>query len=303
MITIQDILYVRYGAPDLDRMEEFLTAFGLIRTDRTLYMRGASSSPYLHVTDLTAEPQAKSFALLAKDEDDVERLAAELGLAAEWNPEPAGGRMVRFKDPSGFDVTVLAGIRQVAALSPLSPAPGNFGMERLRKGSGVKRPRGPAEVLRLGHALLRCDSLEQSFRFYTETLGFKVSDSLYAGENLVGHFMHCGLGQTFTDHHTIAIVKRPASQFDHAGFEVLDLENVLAGNDYLMSKDYEHDWGIGRHTEGSQIFDYWRDPFGNKIEHWTDGDLVNDDYQPGRAMVRPEGPVQWGPPIPQSSFR
>ena len=41
MITIQDILYVRYGAPDLDRMEEFLTAFGLIRadrTDRTLYM-------------------------------------------------------------------------------------------------------------------------------------------------------------------------------------------------------------------------------------------------------------------------
>ena len=42
-IKIQDIAYVRFGAPDLDSMEVFLAEFGMVRCQRSngrLYMRG-----------------------------------------------------------------------------------------------------------------------------------------------------------------------------------------------------------------------------------------------------------------------
>ena len=32
----------------------------------------------------------------------------------------------------------------------------------------------------------------------------------------------------------------------------------------LAARGYPHAWGVGRHILGSQIFDYWRDPFGHK---------------------------------------
>ena len=35
VIKVEDLAYVRFGAPDLDRMEAFLADFGLERTLRT----------------------------------------------------------------------------------------------------------------------------------------------------------------------------------------------------------------------------------------------------------------------------
>ena len=44
MIKATDIAYVRFQAPDLDKMEAYLLNFGMVRsarTDTALYMRGA----------------------------------------------------------------------------------------------------------------------------------------------------------------------------------------------------------------------------------------------------------------------
>jgi hypothetical protein len=114
--------------------------------------------------------------------------------------------------------------------------------------------------------------------------------------------MHCGLGQTFVDHHSVALIGIGRTGFDHMAFEVLDFDDLMVGNRHLLGQNrWTHSWGVGRHFEGSQIFDYWRDPFGNKIEHWTDGDLVNDDYQGTNKRFAPELAAdmltQWGPPL------
>ena len=53
MIKVADIEYVRFAAPDLPRMEQFLVDFGLSRVesdDGALYMRGTGTSPWLHQT-------------------------------------------------------------------------------------------------------------------------------------------------------------------------------------------------------------------------------------------------------------
>ena len=48
------------------------------------------------------------------------------------------------------------------------------------------------------------------------------------------------------------------------------------GHDYLKQfGKYEHMWGIGRHVLGSQVYDYWADPWGHVHEHWADSDRLN----------------------------
>ena len=70
---------------------------------------------------------------------------------------------------------------------------------------------------------------------------------------------------------------------------VEDVDAVMAGHDFLAAAGYDHHAGIGRHVLGSQIFDYWRDPWGHVVEHFTDGDLFNDQtestlHDPGTAL-------------------
>lgn len=54
--------------------------------------------------------------------------------------------------------------------------------------------------------------------------------------------------------------------------------------------------GIGRHIQGSQIFDYWRDPDGFLVEHFADGDMFDGTLEPGWAPFTASGLAQWGPP-------
>ena len=56
----------------------------------------------------------------------------------------------------------------------------------------------------------------------------------------------------------------------------------------------EHHAGIGRHVLGSQIFDYWKDPWGHVLEHFTDGDLLNADAETGRCEPPIALGTQWG---------
>ena len=54
MIKVQDIVYVAHRAPDLDRHAQFLRDFGMVEAARTadrLYMRGAGTYPFIHVTE------------------------------------------------------------------------------------------------------------------------------------------------------------------------------------------------------------------------------------------------------------
>ena len=116
--------------------------------------------------------------------------------------------------------------------------------------------------------------------------------------------MHCSLGTQWTDHHTLAIITSQdgRTRFDHSAFEAIDLDDVVQGGEYLKSRGHAHSWGIGRHIQGSQIFDYWRDPFGNKVEHWTDGDLVNDSTPVGAAPFSLDELRQWAPPLTPEFF-
>lgn len=304
MIKVTDLAYVRLRAPDLDQAEAFLTDFGMVRSARTataLYMRGTDPSHHVHITEL-GDPAFVGVGMYAASGADLDVLARAPGASAvEAIDEPGGGRRVRLTDPNGIAVEVVHGIEAVAPL-PLPVARRlNTGDARGRLGAPQQCSRGPAHVKRLGHFVLLVNDFRETERFYHSHFGFVNSDEIYLGDRnqVLAAFMRCDRGAEYVDHHTFLAVGAGMVELNHVSFEVHDLDDLMAGHEHLASRGYEHRWGVGRHIVGSQIYDYWRDPWGRIHEFWTDGDLFNDRNPTAGIAAELEGPAShWGPPAP-----
>ncbi|HVN01915.1 MAG TPA: VOC family protein [Caulobacteraceae bacterium] len=303
ILKVEDVAFVRFRAPDLGGMRRFLDDFGLTSTeatDRRLVMRGAGPAPVLHVTEL-GEAGFAGVAFRAASVADLERLAAAEGAAVEGLDLPGGGKVVRLSDPDGHPVEIVAGQAQAPPLAlPLSQ-PWNLaaaGRQRLR--ATKRMPAGPAHVVRLGHVVLNVSNFRASERWYKERFGFITSDEIKVSpEFALGAFLRCDRGETPTDHHTLFLAQSPKGPgFNHAAFEVADLDDLMLGHQRLADAGRHAEWGVGRHILGSQVFDYWRDPWGHTLEHWTDGDLFTAADGSGVATLQDLLGVQWGPPAP-----
>lgn len=301
MIKADDIAFVRFSAPDLDAMETYLIDFGLARAHRdesTLYMRGAGGDPYLHVTHKGA-PGFAGVAFKARSLDDVAACAKACDAQVEPLDGPGGGMRVRLKDPDGFAVELVSGRTPVAATA-ISPAiPTNDVRIQPRHNATKRVASGAAHVKRLGHCVLNVSNFRASEAWYKERFGFITSDEIkLSPEFALGAFMRCDRDDKPTDHHTLFLLGTGEPKFNHAAFEVVDFDDLMTGHDHLKAKSYTHQWGIGRHVLGSQIFDYWRDPWGHTLEHWTDGDLMTADWGSREATLQDLAGVQWGMQMP-----
>ncbi len=300
---IRDIAYVRLRVPDLDRMEQYLTDFGLrrsARTDSALYMRGTSSSHHLHVSEKADEAGLAAIGFLASSAADLDALAKAPGASdVHETGEPGGGRRVVLEDPFGTRVEVVHGIAAVPPLPGGAAERFNFGPRVERRGEVSRVGRGPARVMRLGHAGINVADPDAALEWYREHLGLIVSDTIAIEGFTFAHFCRCDRGAEHTDHHTFLLARSMDGQtgFNHCSFEVQDLDDIWVGHEHLAARGHRHNWGIGRHTLGSQIFDYWRDPWGQIHEHFTDGDLL-DASHPAGVHTPPEGDSQWGPQMP-----
>lgn len=298
-IRARDVAFVRFGAPDLDAMERFLVDFGLVvaaRDKGVLYARGTDPAPYVHVTE-RGEPGFRGVAFEAASPGDLEaatRLEGASGV--EKVDAPGGGRRVRFTDPDGHAVELVHGRELLAPLPVRGAAPLNRGSERLRHGTLQRLSAGPSSVKRLGHVVVRVSDFRRSEAWYKSRFGFLSSDEIHLGppENVITAFMRCDLGDAYTDHHTFLCVGVGEVGFDHAAFEVEDIDAVMLGHDHLERAGYAHRSGIGRHILGGQVFDYWSDPWGHVLEHFTDGDLLNRAHRTGLHGAAAALGTQWG---------
>jgi len=307
VVKVSDLAFGRLQSPSLDEAEEFLSRFGMVRSERTsdrLYMRGTDPTPYIHVTHL-GPSKFLGLGFHVESEEDLRKIAKAPGARGIENlDEPAGGKRVRLTDPLGYDVDVIWGQRAVEELPVRKHATVNWGHDKLRRAGQLMRlERGPSQVKRIAHAVLMCQGAQEKTRWYREMLGFIASDEVYAGpkENIIASFNRCDRGDTYVDHHTFLCFEGPNTGLNHLSFEVPTYDDLMLGHEYLkLANKYEHVWGIGRHLLGSQIYDYWKDPWGRVHEHWTDTDVLNARTPPNLLSAE-EGLVsQWGTPPPQS---
>jgi catechol 2,3-dioxygenase-like lactoylglutathione lyase family enzyme len=306
LIKAKDMAYGRMRAPDLDAMEEFLTRFGMARAARTptaLYMRGTDPAHHIHVTE-KGDPKFLGFAYYAESEDDLKRIASAPGASGiETIDEPGGGQRVRLTEPNGYQVEVVYGIETLAPI-PLKPRQKlNSGEDPLaRAGELMRLPKGPSQVKRIGHGVLNTPKFRETVAWFRETLGFICSDDVYAGDksNLIGSFNRLDRGDDYVDHHVFFCLVHEKTGLNHLSFEVQDIDDVAMGHNYLKAfGSYEHMWGLGRHLLGSQVYDYWADPWGRVHEHWADSDRLN--VKNGSHLLAAEEALvsQWGEGPPE----
>jgi catechol 2,3-dioxygenase-like lactoylglutathione lyase family enzyme len=302
IIKIEDIAHVRFSAPNLEEMRRFLVEFGvqpLPLEGDVLYARGSGPTPFLHATSL-GPPSFDAIGLRAQSIGDLERLATTERVQVEDFAAPGGGKVVRLKDPDGRNVEIVADQTQVEH-TPLNAEPSrNSVHSRSRFRSSVRIPEGPASVVRLGHAVFCVRDFRSAAEWYKSRFGFLTSDEVEATPGAaIGAFLRCDRGDVPTDHHTLFLIQTPdAPSFDHAAFEVASFDDLMRGHSHLHRAKRTPAWGIGRHVLGSQIFDYWRDPWGHQLEHWTDGDLFTAADGSHQVSLQELLGVQWGPVHP-----
>ncbi|MGX9790874.1 VOC family protein [Mycobacterium sp. MMS18-G62] len=303
LIKVADIAWLEFAKPDLTRAEAFAGAFGFqtaLRSPDEVQLRGTDAGAPCVILRRGARSQFLGATFRAHDESDVIRLAETMGARTRALPESVGGIAVDLADPGGTPVRVVAGMHDLPELGSQQPHVFNFGHELPRTNATQRPPRIPAKVQRLGHVVLQTTKYLEALNWYLDNLGMIVSDFLYyPGQRARGpvmSFIRCDRGSAPADHHTLALALGPANRYVHSAYQVCDLDALAAGGEYLRERGYFRSWGIGRHIQGSQIFDYWRDPDGFLVEHFADGDLFDNTLEPGWAPFTASGLAQWGPP-------
>jgi hypothetical protein len=304
VIKVHDIAWLELHKPDLARAAAFAQAFGFttaLRTEDELHLRGTDPGTPCVIVRRGAVSRFVGTAFKAHDETDLLRLAEATGTRPQPLPETVGGLTVDLVDPSGIPVHVVAGTRELEGLTPQTPHTFNFGHDLPRTNATQRPPREPARVQRLGHVVLQTTKYIEALNWYLDNLGMIVSDFLFfPGQRDRGptmSFIRCDRGRAPADHHTLAMALGPGNRYVHSAYQVCDFDAIAAGGEYLTERGYYRSWGIGRHIQGSQLFDYWRDPDGFMVEHFSDGDMFDCTLKPGWAPFAASGLAQWGPPV------
>jgi len=305
LIKADALAYVIYEVPDLGLQEAFMRDFGLTtvrRNDGELYMRGAGSAPFLYHAVRGSKRAFLGMGFTVPRESDLETaLALGDGLAVEPVSGPGGGRRARLRDPAGFIVDLVHGQQPVEPLSldRREPFAVNTPFECNRIDRTVRPPLAAATVVRLGHVVLVAPDFAEMVAWYMSHIGLLASDVMCLDDGSpVLVFGRLDRGPDPADHHTVAIGTAPAPGHRHTAFEVLDIDALGQGQQYLKARGWRHQWGIGRHIQGSQFFDYWYDPHGGEVEHYADGDKLTADASTGYYPHDKGSRWMWGPDFP-----
>ncbi|TVY59331.1 Metapyrocatechase 2 [Lachnellula cervina] len=329
-VQLARISHVYQSHPDLNAWKTFAQDFGFeiaAESDQAIYFRGYGRDPYACVASqsTTGEKEFGGAAFVARTEEDfMKATSLENASIVDLSTAPGGGKMVTIPTPGGSKIHVVFGQEErplptkVVSKTEVHKGELNTSLAKLRKvkflllipwlvGEFQRFKPGPAMIHKLGHYGFISKSWDEDVAFYTENFNFVPSDVLHASgkaEVDILTFLHLDLGKEFSDHHSLFLARAPpdlpATMMHHTSYEVDDFDTQLLGHEYLLNKGYQLVWGVGRHILGSQIFDYWKDTSGFTIEHYADGDIVNEDTK----VVRQEdqGPNTlsvWGPKLPE----
>jgi catechol 2,3-dioxygenase-like lactoylglutathione lyase family enzyme len=141
----------------------------------------------------------------------------------------------------------------------------------------------PIKVRKIGHLVYEVSDVERTVKFWTEIMGFKVSDKNEFGMVFL---------RTGSDHHTIAVAPGKAKErhdqglrVDHLALEVASMDELIAAREYLKSKGVKVTWE-GRRGPGGNPGFHCLDPDGFEFELYADMDQID-----ARGVSRP--PQQW----------
>lgn len=293
MSDILSIDKIIYGVEDRDLGRRFFGDWGLNKLEhsqqRTVFETLEGSQIVLHDVDDQTLPSAvetgstvRQLVWAVRDEAALARL--EKSLAAAGHAVVRTGDMLTCNDPIGLSLGFrVAARRKVTARGAATNAYGRI--TRKDEASPIYHSAQPA---RLSHAVFFTDVFEEHLAFYTEHLGFHVSDS-YPGE---GVFLRC---QAEGGHHDLFLLSSPVKPrgLNHVSFMVRDIYEVFGGGIHMNKQGWKTEIGPGRHPVSSAMFWYVQCPCGALVEYYADEDHLSEQWQPREFERSPENFAEW----------
>jgi catechol 2,3-dioxygenase len=124
----------------------------------------------------------------------------------------------------------------------------------------------------IDHVNIAVRDVDASVDALSRALGLRLSDLHHVGERgNVGAWMRAG-----ERHHDFAIIANKADGLHHLAYQLPDAAALVMFADRLAAAGSTAEYGIGRHSPGSNLFLYARDPSGNRLELTADMALVPD---------------------------
>jgi catechol 2,3-dioxygenase len=269
--NISRFSHVRLTVDDLTKSRDFYTRIlGLVVSDEdesACYLRGLAEACHHsvvleHGSDAGTSRRVGFRVLFEEDLDAAHDWFTGRGLPAKFVDEPYQGRTLHVSDPAGTPLELCATMQT-----------------RPRLHIDFEHHRG-AHAQRIDHIQLLTADPYELCAFYSE-LGFRNSEYLAAGEELLGAFMY--RKGTCLD---LAIVKGSGPRLHHFAYTVSESRDIFTACDFAGIEGYGDgvERGPGRHGPGGMLFVYLRDPDGHRVE------VFNSHYQTIDIEIEP---VRW----------
>jgi catechol 2,3-dioxygenase-like lactoylglutathione lyase family enzyme len=275
MIKARRLRHVCFSTPDLARQADYyqsIVGLGLVARDSDRLFLASESDELAGILEAGAEAACTRIAFeVAPDLDPVDLRAdlATSGIASDIRSDSGPGisRSLVFVDADGTQIELIPGWTA-------SPA---------------KAPVGGIAANRLGHVAMYTADPQRTQKFYSEVLGFRVSD--WIEQSFV--FMRCG-----ADHHSLNFVAGEGRGMNHIAFALRDSSHMHRACDLLGRNRMPILWGPVRHGPGHNVAVYHRNPDGQIVEMFFDLDRMTDEelgyFEPQPwHRDRPQRPKVW----------
>lgn len=292
-MSITGIEQITYGVLDLPLCKRYFEDWGLRVVSETgdeavltclnqsrvrLVSSGAANAM---PAGIDADPTIREVMWGVSTQQDLERIRTSLSRITKIKTE---GNELTAIDPNGLTVR----FRQSAKVTvPASTTEYNTwgNIRRVDKPSPVYERAIPIEI---DHVVFRTPRIAEVERWYTEGLGFQVTDR-YPGR---GVFMRC---MPDASHHDIFLIhtEEQTPGLDHVAFCVNDIHEIFGGGIHFSRKGWKTELGPGRHPISSAYFWYFKCPAGGKTEYAADEDYFSPAWKAREFQPSPKNFAEW----------
>jgi 2,3-dihydroxybiphenyl 1,2-dioxygenase len=268
LMAVQALGYLGISSQNIDEWSDFATRqVGLQLVDRTASSRAfrMDDRRQRFIVDKERPDSEQFFGWEVADSASLDALAGKLeaaGVAVRREPASlADQRFVRdlisFRDPAGNRLEAFCG--PSAAAEPFAP------------GRSISGFRTGAEGM--GHIVLMVADFEAALTFYTDLLGFRISD--YMREPKIC-FLHVN-----SRHHSLALFENSRQGMHHLLVELYSLDDVGQGYDIARAQADRVKVSLGRHSNDYITSFYMQTPSNFLIEYgWGGREVDVATWQP-----------------------
>ncbi|KAJ3941529.1 uncharacterized protein N0V96_008241 [Colletotrichum fioriniae] len=217
-IRLKSLMYVWYTHADIEKTDDFLTDFGLIKVEKKsdkIWYRGFGESPICYISEKSenGRPAFLGGGWSVDTYDDLQAAAQLPGASPISKADHViGGDKVTLSDPAGGLVHLHWGHRERKIAKDEVPKKLTYNTwdTKSRKGEFQRFDDGPSDIHKLGHYGYEVNhaDFEKVRQWYFDTLTLTATDSLFNPQNGkdIMTFMHLDKGEEYVDHH-----REPAS--------------------------------------------------------------------------------------------